>query len=285
MRKLICLFFLCIHFAGFSQKQEAGILAGVSSYKGELNPVMLDHRFFSPAAGAFYRYNITRYFALKANAYYGFIKGDDSKSEDLFNKNRNLSFQSELLDISTTVEFNFFPYEIGNPKFPFTTYVFGGLSLFKFNPKANYFNPLSGQTTLEELQPLGTEGQGTTAYPERQEYSLTQIGLPMGVGLKVNVGQIGLGFEFGARYTFTDYLDDVSKTYADKKVLAAQNGERSAAMSDRSLSGDAKTGGLRGNPDTNDWYMFAGVTLYFRLDKPGNHCDPFHFLRREEYDK
>jgi hypothetical protein len=283
MKKLLCiasavtLLPACL----LAQKQEAGLMLGGSTYKGELNPVILDSRFFNPAAGAFYRYNFNRHFSWRTNAYYGFITGDDSKATSEFNRNRNLSFQSELLDVGTGPEFNFFPYEIGNPKYPFTTYIFTGINLFKFNPKAVYIDPVSGERTLDELQPLGTEGQGTTEYPDRKEYALTQMSIPMGGGIKINIGQIGIGLELGARYTFTDYLDDVSKTYADRQVLSAQNGERAAVLSDRSLSGDAKTGGERGNPNDNDWYMFGGITIFFRLDKKTNYCDPFHLLRQE----
>jgi hypothetical protein len=284
MKKLILLTCFClVCVAASAQRQELGFLLGGATYKGELNPVFLDSRFFSPAAGVFHRYNFNRYFSWKTNAYYGFIRGNDALSSNAFEKNRNLSFHSEVLDVSTGLEFNFFPYEIGNPKFPFATYVFTGISLYKFNPKAYYTDPLTGITSLEELQPLGTEGQGTTVYPHRKEYSLTQLGIPMGGGIKINVGEIGIGLEIGARYTFNDYLDDVSSTYVDKQVLLSQSGERSAVMSDRSLSGDAKPGGLRGNPENNDWYMFGGITIYFRLDKRRNMCNPFHFQIQENY--
>lgn len=279
MKKFLWLFiFLAGAFCMSGQKQEMGLLGGVSSYKGELNPVLLDSRFFSPAAGVFYRYNVNRFFSAKTSVYYGKIKGDDNLSDKDFNKNRNLNFYSELLDVSVTSEFNFFPYEIGSSKFPFTTYIFSGIGLFKFNPKTEY------QGLVEELQPLGTEGQGTTGYPDHHVYALTQFCIPMGIGMKLNLGKfMAVGFEFGARYTFTDYIDDVSGTYVDKRVLSSENGPVSAALSDRSLSKDAKIGGLRGNPDNNDWYFFSGLTLFFRLDKRPNSCDPFYYRHQENY--
>ena len=65
-----------------------------------------------------------------------------------------------------------------------------------------------------DLQPLGTEGQGTTAYPDRKKYSRTQIAIPMGGGVKISLNDnLNIAFSFSARKTYTDYLDDVSTTY------------------------------------------------------------------------
>jgi hypothetical protein len=272
---LFTLSLMLICFCAVAQKQEVGFMGGISTYKGELNPTLLDSKFFSPAGGIFYRYNLNHFFSSKTAICVGQIFGDDAKSSDAFNKNRNLSFSSSILDISTQMEFNFLPYEIGNKKLPFAPYIFIGIGIFKFNPQTNYTDPLTGETSSVDLQPLGTEGQGTTNYPDRKEYALTQISIPFGGGLKINVGQFGIGVDIGVRKTFTDYLDDVSGTYADKAVLSSQNGPMAAALADRSLSHDAKTNGQRGNPNDNDWFLFGGLTVYFRLDKIIDKCAPF----------
>ena len=127
------------------------------------------------------------------------------------------------------------------------------------NPKTNY----NGQEV--ELRSLGTEGQGTSEN-SKGYYSLTQLCLPVGVGVKLSLGKVvGLNFEFGIRKSFADYLDDVgSESYADPAVLAAENGPLSAALSNRS----GTPYGNRGNSSTKDWYVFSGMMITFRLGKP-----------------
>jgi len=120
------------------------------------------------------------------------------------------------------------------------------------------------------LQPLGTEGQGSEYYPDRKKYDLTQISIPFGAGLKYDVTKnfwVGLGIK--ARLTFTDYLDDVSTTYADPEKLASTNGALAAELAfrgdelDHNLS--ITEGHPRGNPQENDWYMTTYLTIGCRF--------------------
>ena len=130
------------------------------------------------------------------------------------------------------------------------------------------------------LQPLGTEGQETTKYNDRQKYALTQIGIPFGVGLKFNLGNaFNIGLETGIRKTFTDYLDDVSTTYPVTGYLQrnSQGGALAEQLSNRSIKTiDGKPSILvtdgksvaRGNPDNKDWYMFSGLTVTYTFLRP-----------------
>ena len=67
------------------------------------------------------------------------------------------------------MEFNFLPFQPGNPLYTWTPYVYSGISIFHFNPQAENKN---GEWV--NLQELGTEGQGTTFFPEKEKYSLIQ---------------------------------------------------------------------------------------------------------------
>ncbi len=75
----------------------------------------------------------------------------------------------------------------------------------------------------------------------------------------------------GFRKTFTDYLDDVSSTYADEALLLANNGQRAVDLAFRTdeLKGSTiaypAANTQRGNSDFKDWYYFAGVGVSFRL--------------------
>ncbi len=48
------------------------------------------------------------------------------------------------------------------------------------------------------------------------------ISIPFGAGIKYSLNErFNIGFEILHRYTNTDYLDDVSKTYVDPSVFPA----------------------------------------------------------------
>lgn len=256
-----------------AQSSEVGIFLGTASYKGELNPSLFNPQFIKPAVGVLYRKNLNNHWAHRLGFTFGVIQGDDSKSSDDYQKRRNLSFRSPINDLHYYIEFNFFPYQIANPNSRFTPFLFTGINAFIFNPQAE----LNGKWV--NLQPLGTEGQGTEAYPDREKYKRFQVGIPFGGGVKFKISRrFGMTIEAGARRIYTDYLDDVSTTYADKDVLLAANGETSVVLSDRSLDGQAldNTDRQRGNASDRDWYMFTGITINYTLTKRYNdNCSPF----------
>ena len=156
-------------------------------------------------------------------------------------------------------------------------------SLFNFNPKAENKN---GEWI--SLQPLGTEGQGTTQFPDRKKYSLIQFAIPIGGGVKFAVSEhFNIILEYGIRKTFTDYLDDVGGTYADPQYLAmedmiaAQLSDRTIALQDFLANNPTaditvwsqNTDKQRANPNGwNDWYTFAGITLSFKIVETPKVC-------------
>ncbi len=98
-----------------------------------------------------------------------------------------------------------------------------GIGAFKFNPKGYYYpdpNNLNNKV-LVELKPLRLEGQGMSQYPDRKEYGLTQLEIPMGAGFKYYIKEnVYIGLEVLHRKTFTDYIDDVSTKYIDPIYFA-----------------------------------------------------------------
>ncbi|MBU0488329.1 MAG: hypothetical protein KKA07_06130 [Bacteroidetes bacterium] len=266
-----------------AQRSEFGFMAGGSYYIGDLNP-KAHFLQTQPAAGILYRYNFNPRFAFKSNFYLGMIYGDDARSK--FNIQRNLSFRSMVGEFSGEFEFNFLPYIAGNPKFPYSPYVFAGLSIIKFNPQANFHG------AWYNLQPLGTEGQGTTAYSvppyNRKPYSLTTAAIPFGIGAKLTIAKrTCLAIEYGLRKTYTDYLDDVSTTYPDPLLLKEEKGAVAAILSDRTISTDGdiidRTGFQRGNSKNNDWVAFAVITLTVRLNSNAKELCPAYGAKKPKY--
>jgi hypothetical protein len=266
MRTFFCaLLILAAGFSGYSQQHEIGIMGGASYYIGDLNP---NGHFMQskPAGGIMYRYNMNPRMALRVQALFGSLQAADSVIR--FNEDRNLSFRSPLMELGAQYELSYYKFKIGSEKDYFTPYLFVGASFFKFNPQGFY------KGDWYNLQSLGTEGQGTTAYPDRDPYSLAGFAIPFGAGFKIILGNATvLGFEWGLRKTFTDYIDDVSTTYADPAVLMSQNTEASAALADPSNNTEFdRTGFQRGNAATKDWYSFAGITLTVKFADKGDSC-------------
>jgi len=256
-----------------AQNSEIGACVGTMFYLGELNP----SRLFAQsklAGGIVYRYNISPRWAVKADFMFGEVSGSDAVTNGGYE--RNLSFRSPITEFSVVGELNFLRLYNTVGQNHFAPYIFAGLTLFSFNPTAEY-----PDGTVYELQSLGTEGQGLEGMPKK--YSLTHFAIPFGIGLRVNIGRyVCIGAEWGFRYTFTDYLDDVGGRYYDNDLLREQRGDIIANMADRTPelfdeNGNAlplhQAGEQRGNSTTHDLYSFAGVTVTVRFGNQDRTCD------------
>lgn len=249
----------------FKARFELGVMGGASYYIGDLNPTK--HFIYSkPAFGAIVRYNLSTRASLRFTGTYGNVYGQDSKSDDLFQVNRNLDFTSEIYELAVGFEIDLLKYRINDMKYPISPYFFYEIAYFRMNPQTNY----NGNEI--DLQTLGTEGQGT-GLSDKGRYKVNQISIPLGIGLKFNLRKrVAMSIEYGIRKTFTDYLDDVSGNYVDPELLRAVNGPIAGELSNRTLDGGNLTGFNRGNSATKDWYAFYGVMLTFKPFKR-NICD------------
>jgi hypothetical protein len=231
-----------------------------------------------PCLSAGIRYRLSEYLAARANLAYGRLKGDDKKTTEAFRNFRNLNFVSNVfefsmhMELAITKEQSGHRYRLrgvkGRRGYEIYTYVFGGIGVLYHNPKAV---TAGGKVAL---QPLHTEGQGLI--PTRKPYKRVQICIPAGVGFKYTLKKRwGVGLEIGVRYTFTDYMDDVSTTYVNPTILAQQpDGPKAVEMANRSGEGAnpegmsptvAFPGQQRGNPQFNDAYVFSMLTVNYKL--------------------
>lgn len=268
MKRFLFVFLTLLPLSIFAQHFEAGIMVGASNYIGDLarNSRKVYVKETRPAFGAFGKYNVNDYVAVRLSGNYASIAGADENADDEQIVSRNLSFKSTLLEFGISGEFNLSGYQPYGLSKVFSPYLFVGLAATMFNPKAKY------NDEWVALQPLGTEGQGLSQYPERQAYSKTTLSIPFGIGFKYALtDQLNLGIELGARRTFSDYLDDVSGTYVEYSELLAGNGELAAALGNRTgeLSGGdpiaVPTGTVRGDDARNDWYFIFGVTASYNF--------------------
>ena len=259
---------------------EIGLLLGGLHYTGDLNQRFNIINYIGPGGTLFYQRNaVNDRFAWRTSLSAGRFSASDKDSKDPYLVNRNLSVRTFIAELSTQVVFNFFPYEIGGQTpglvFPFTPYLFFGAGFFYHQPMAN----LDG--TWYNLRDMDTEGQASIVYKRKRAWPV-QFTLPMGLGIKAAFAKkMSVGVEWGIRKIYTDYIDDVSSTYAAVSVIEKERGNIAASLSDRSLSTsdanniNANVGRQRGNPNRKDWYSFLGVTISWRIDDNKGKCPSY----------
>jgi Domain of unknown function (DUF6089) len=267
MNKLRLPFFALILLGSFhsllGQRTSFSLGIGTSYYMGDMVQTMTDMR-----PGVTFQYNIhfQQNLSLRLGLLHTYYGANDANTEK--NAARGLQFSSPLSEGSIQVVWDFVPQKIGSSGREWTSsrrfspYIFAGVGGAFFNPRVENDN---GWTSL---QPLGTEGQYImrgTSYPK--PYKLLQMVVPGGLGFRYRVDRnFGIGFDAGYRYTFTDYLDDVSGVYANNEDLRAFSGKEAAFLADPKRNHVAGT--ARGNAKTNDAYVFASFSLTYFLLKP-----------------
>jgi hypothetical protein len=266
---------LCTH----SQVNELGLTGGAMYYIGDLNPTKHYPRDTKLGGGLLFRHNMNDRFAFRLQALYGTLQAYDSDSNDSLAVLRNLHFRTRLFEAAGLLEINFFKYrsrEKDSRKW--TPFLFAGLAYFRANPKAQL------DDTWYALQPLGTEGQGTSVR-NTDAYKVDQIAIPFGMGFKFNFGRLDMQLEWGLRRTYTDYIDDVSGTYVDNDLLATENGPLSAALADRSglnaIPGFSNADRARGDPNTRDWYSYSGISFTYVISRFSDCEEQYNWMRRK----
>ena len=263
MKKILFLLFLAVSVQGYSQKLFIDGFIGAAGYQGDMQ-----NKYYDPAKmkmggglGMHYSYNgrIGGSFMVSALKVYG---------NDVETKlKRNLSFETKILEAKLLGEFNILDMEARN----WSPYVAAGLAVFKFDP---YTYTKTGEKVY--LQPLGTEGQGLSQYPDKKMYKLTQMAIPFGGGIKVALSpKLQVGVEILMRKLLTDYLDDVSGNYADKNILIAERGQLAYELayraSEKGLSDPYPPAGWqRGSPKSKDWYYTTGLRISYGLGGGGS---------------
>lgn len=257
----------------YAQKRlELGTLLGGSFYQGDILGTTVSeiapntHASASLMAG----YSLNRFFTLRSQLGYGKISGGDKFAELPWRRARNLSFSSVVYNAGLRGEFNITGYNPAEDE-NFTLYALLGYNHLFHNPKAEY------QGKWYELQPLGTEGQGLSKYPDRKPYALNVGSVSYGGGIRLAVTpKLSIGIEFSTFRTFTDYLDDVAGTYVPFTDILQETGNQvSAALSNREgefrgsdqivLRNETES---RGNQKVIDYMYQFGLTATYNIYEP-----------------
>jgi hypothetical protein len=161
-----------------------GVLAGTSSYLGDINPSRL---LYAPsfAGGIFYRYNLHPRQALRASLIYGGLKANDLDFNNAFQTARAATFSGTVGELSLQFEFNFLPYSTLGKKWDYTPYVAAGGGIAFVNSTAFKYVPV----------------------------------IPFSLGFKINIYKnMGLEAEYGFRKTFYDNFDGLKDLVAPADV-------------------------------------------------------------------
>lgn len=200
-----------------AQSHEVGLAGGIANYRGDMSPII---NALQPGVHGlfFYRYNANKVWSIRANAGLGQIRCADSKSNDLIAQARSHEFLTSVVEFSGQIEYNFLNFGKGTPRKPhlFSPYSFLGFGMFKLDP-------------IRNVTPT---------------YSSWARCVPMGLGFKWKISNnVRCSTEFGARFTSTDYLDD----------LGLNTGSATQTTNPK----------LQGNPNTKDMYFFTNISLSY----------------------
>jgi hypothetical protein len=246
---------------------ETGINLGASNYLGDIGGNELTRRDFvadmkiqktNINLGGFVRYKVNRLFSAQANVSWLRIAGDDKLSSNPARNARNLNFRNDIIE--ATVQGQFFFYEVNDlghtyrHKDAFRAYVGLGVGALYHNPKTAY----NGE--MVALRPLTTEGK---------KYTKVTAVIPASAGFYFVVNKnYHIGWNITWRTAFTDYLDDVSTTYAYESQLpsplAIELANRTDELSVTPAFGENFTpGNKRGDSRHNDSYISTSIDMSY----------------------
>lgn len=300
--------------SGFGKEKKynaVGFSVNALNYYGDIAPlpqrVSTDISFTRPAFAVSLAHRFGPRYTLQGQFMYGTLSASDHSSaspntdESRPRYLRNLSFRNHIKELSVVAYFDLFKNEstyISRVKW--TPYVYLGIAGFLMNPQGKapatdlHGKPLAEAGKWVDLQPLGTEGQYSTLAPTDvnygiKPYHLLQAAIPIGVGARFRLNEVmDLWGDIGFRYTFTDYLDDVSGNYVDlyklksplAEAMSYRTNELGAPTSPSTYSDPNNPGktytvqagygqeykeNLRGNKSNRDIYMVTSIRLTYIL--------------------
>jgi hypothetical protein len=298
------------NFGKAKRYSQLGFSLNSLNYYGDLAPragrASTDIKYTRSGFGASWSTRFGPRYTFQSQYMYGILKGSDAVSADpsdlsngIYRYKRNLSFRNQIHELSAVAIVDLFENE-GNyiSRAVWTPYIYLGVAVFHHNPEAEVpatdlsGNPLAQAGDIVKLRPLGTEGQystllATDANSGIEPYSLFQFAIPMGFGARIKLTEtLDFSVDLGFRYTFTDYLDDVSKNYVDLGVLSSplakamsyRTGELGLAGNEHTYVGrdgvsytvengygSEHPDNMRGGKSDNDIYMVTTLRLTYIL--------------------
>jgi hypothetical protein len=227
-------------------------------------------------------------FAVRGQLGTVYLQDDDALSSYQPRASRNASFRNFVNELSFRTEVTFFQRPLitrytSRFRAGMNAYLSMGVTGFTHAPQAQldelaiaeHFN--EGSSTYQALMTRATNGEWFDLREQQTEgvaYGKASVGFPLGGGMSFIVNnKIRIGLEFNWNLTLTDYLDDVSGTYANPASLSAEGLVLSSpssaelmeslgvpwSVTSHQYNPEGQT--IRGNPDKNDSYGTLQLTV------------------------
>ncbi len=228
------------------------------------------------AVGAFARRKINRTNSVNAGLMYYRIQGGDHLSTNPARVGRNLNFRNDMLELYARPEFTIFQDNDlggrGRYRTDFRLFAYVGAAVYLSNPKGQ----VNHTGEFYNLRELNTE---------LADYSNLGFAVPAGMGFHFTFKRRHrVGWDFGWRTTFNDYLDDASTVYADPADLPGGVGGTAATLANQTdyIYGPSGTtpnhtewvqygpGLKRGDPTHNDSYLTMTLTYSYVIRGQSN---------------
>jgi len=275
-----------------------GFAVGTANYLGDIGGDDLTRQDFAAdlhygqtklSTHVFARYRVSSMFAVRAQLGTVYLEDYDNLSTNPARRTRNAHFRNYVNELSLRGEVNLFSRPMitrytSKLRVGVNTYATVGVTGFVHNPQAQLdrdaaeYHYAQGNISTNpsqlnydrwyDLRDVGTE---------KLTYGSAALGFPLGLGASFMVNyQFRVGLEFVWNLTLTDYIDDVSFTYADPEglddiglilsqpasvVVAEAAGVDDPAAFLNSFRWDEAYESPRGNPEKNDTYGTLQLTV------------------------
>ena len=180
---------------------EIGVGGGLMGYLGDFNGSLTKD--LQPMASVLWRYNLSPYMGLKANASYGKLKGSSADVKTYYPTTAvktPYEFNNMLVDVGVAYEYNFWPYGTGRDyrgAQRLTPFIFAGLG-----------------ATYASLGDNADKG------------SVLSANVPLGIGVKYKAGKrLNIGLEWAMHFSLSDELDGKKDPYDIQSTGAFKNTE------------------------------------------------------------
>ena len=168
----------------YEYRMEIGVGGGLVNYLGDFNGSIVSN--MQPSASLILRRVFNPYMGLKLDFAYGKLKGSSADVKTWYPElaDNPIDFNSTLMDLGLSFEYNFWPYGTGRE-----------------------------YRGAKRLTPFVFLGIGGT-YAKTGDESVFTANVPIGVGVKYKLGRrLNLGLEWAAHFSLSDKLDGVADPY------------------------------------------------------------------------
>lgn len=185
-----------------NQGWDAGLLAGITYYNGELHCPDKGLSNIRPGGGLFIRYALNDNFFTRANFQFGQLEGHDNAFDEDWRKARNFKFNSFFYDGALMLEWE-----------PFGKYRYNGMKRFRrmLSPYINIGVGGAFSKPNTDFNEPNSIARQVDIDKDKANKAFIHLAVPFGGGFRYDLNQNWmLGLEGSLRFLMTDYLDGIS---------------------------------------------------------------------------